>query len=69
LLLDLRPLSLIAASCLAAGESTLPAPDALEDPSSATSLAMVAGLERGEGFVVRLIASEDDPRGGMLTLA
>jgi hypothetical protein len=37
------------------------------DELSLTSLAMVAGRERGEGLFVRLMASVEEPRGGMLT--
>lgn len=34
----------------------------------ADSVAMVAGLERGEGLIVRFAASEDEPRWGGATI-
>jgi hypothetical protein len=68
--LALPPFWLIAASCFAAGESRLPeaAPaPAGDDGVSAESPAMVTGLDKGEGLRVRLDASDEEPRAGMLT--
>jgi hypothetical protein len=63
----------MAASCFAAGDATvLPCDDvaavvaaAAGVASPAGSLAIVAGLDNGEGLSVRLTPSADEPLGGM----